>query len=572
MKLLQFGFYAFMALSSSLAFGASCQGDIWKEAQTGNTLGGQLEPVYKQLLTSCSIPSITRAMFNTDGCKTDSVSSIPVILQRNLPLDEKVIWNNRQSIARAFAYVYQDEKLFGDKSSESSELLLYKDSLAGGGLIPDGVSSITHSHDCASILSVAADTKFNLSISTASLRSGLNAVYSGKEKTSVVLTEGRFESPFFDLWESKKTEDQMLAAMYLYDWHLKSKYKADGKLLRTIKKGISIFSTSEITRNANGKLDFQATGSVGIADGDFQINASNTNIGTSRVNNHVVAIIGDKSLEFITMPKMTEVIKKVGGFKATTEIGKDMTVVPGTTVSHNQRMMGISEKHCRQGELIWTTTGEENIKLLATHPIKINNIPGCDFTIEYSAPALLAANEGVKTVPLSFFIQAIDSISEKNEPSRHLKFHASPVSYSINRDPTIFIGDLDVKPTLVTENLSLFWKNNLIIRDSAASSLDWAKEFNGNLIIKCQDYTQPLVTRIKTDAKLQTAEITFRVEANSSKIFNTWKKASESTDGYIRCLASGTLTLPSTSVKNGIIKPFSIGLFFPDATITKDAP
>lgn len=558
-----------LGLSSQHVAYAACT-ESWKEPYVGNTLGGQLEAHYSRLLASCGIPAIKRTFLSS----CTGVSSIPLVLQQNLPLEKAVKWDASQSLGRHFAYVYPTKATFGKTTGLSTSWLLYEKALEvpAENMLAPGSSNRMYSHDCTGVIAAAAAGSANLNVGVTQFQAATNAEFMSDSKTSIVLTAGRFDSPFLAMLSNNAPAwQQVKAGMLFYGWYRKFQEPATpAYLLSSVKNGVVLFSLAEKIRRANANISGEMSTSIGVASLGFKTNSSITDQVSSQVKDFVLATDiadVDPSVDFVEMPSPVNVAAMMQSFPAKLQPITDPSILPGTRAVHVQRLPGVEPAFCKSDTNGWKITpAQAGLNLVQVQPITLpDNTFACDFVVEFVAPATFSA-DGDEEIKLAYQITASQPMVDKTGGFHYLSFPATAVTYQVNKSPEIVSVPGELTPKANEMLNALEWRTNLVFRDNSGS-IKWDAQVAATMVIKCDDGR--ILNTVATPsivADRQTAEIIVRYTVPSVAEFKRMRQEVE----LDICNGTGTLSF-RTKGGRAIPKPYFMAAMVPRKAATQAA-
>lgn len=541
------------------------------------TLGKHMEGIYSQLMKGCfpEQAKIVKKTCGLFGCSnvTEPISVVPAILQNQsvIKLDSKVLWNDRQSLARTFALVYPDRTQFGKPASGGEAWLLYKKGLdsSEGNLIPKGMTSGMVMHDCGAALTGLAEANAGLDLPLAQFKTALKASYGGGTKKSVAVFFGQFESPFFRMWNSAVAEEQVQAIMWLYDWYSRAAYNNE-YLLSSINAGITAFNVEEENRDSSGKLDLNGAISAGIFNAKANSVVSVSNGASSRLNEFKVAVAlngaGEPDITFLPLPPPAELVRRMKLVVPQVDETSIIPAVPGSRVTHKVSIKGIPPEYCSDSRNLWYVSAKDRSNAPNLVSYKSTSLADgtqvCDFMLEYSVPGKYASPSADDEFTLAYAIRGVHKPAEKNGAQYDAEFAEVRVRYPVNRSPEIFTPPTVVDPTII--GASLAWQSNLIIREdsvSPGSSIDWTKSFTSTVAIFC-GADQPLSasSSFTPNATRKTGDVNFNLLSNDNDELRNWKAGLSNPK---QCSAKGTIKFPTRQAGIYLVREYSVPIHFP---------
>lgn len=551
------------------------------------TLGRHLENIYGELMRSClpDQPKILKRTCGIFGCSevTQPVSTVPTILQNQtvIGLESQVLWNDRQSLARTFALVYPNRTQFGSAASEGPAWLLYTAGLESSerNMIPDGGTSGMLLHDCGAALTALADANVGLEMPLAQFKTALKASYNGGTKKNVGVFFGRFNSPFFDKWDSNAPQEQQVQAMmWLYDWYSRAKYNNE-YLLSSINAGFAAFNLYETTRDSSGKLDLNGAITAGVITASANNSITTKASASSSLREFKVAVAynaeGEPDVTFLPLPSPSELVRRMRLVVPTVDDASVIPAVPGSRVTHKIIIKGIPAKHCSDNTKSWHIQSNDpanSPSLLSNKPITSSEgTPICEFTLEYLVPSRYASPTANDEFTLTYSIRGIYKPTEKNGTRYDAEFADIKVRYPVNRSPEIFAPAVTTDPTI--NGTAMKWQSDLIIREDAvtpSSSIDWTKTSTTDVAIVCGLETPIATTSTFTpNASRKTGGLSFSINSKDNNELLVWKTGLSNAQP---CTAKGTIKFPTKQAGGYLVREYSVPIHFPSVASQITAP
>jgi hypothetical protein len=562
-----------LLLLSSLTTTAAAQKPPF--AQDG-TLGKHLESIYSQLMDTClpERPKIIKKECGLFGCSqaTEPISAVPAALQNQsvIKLGSRVLWSDRQSLARTFALVYPDRTQFGKPASEASQWLLYQTGLdsSAGTLIPEGISSGMVMHDCGAALTALAEANAGLEMPLGQFKSALKASYTGGMKRSLAVFFGQFTSPFFRMWNSPVPEEQVQAMMWLYDWYSRAKYNKE-YLLSSINAGFTAFNVEETNRDSTGSLDVNGAISAGIAAAKASTTMSVSSGASSKLKAFKVAVayteMGQPDVTFAPLPSPSELVQRMRLVAPQVDEASVIPAVPGSRAIHKTTIKGIRPEHCSDSKTMWYVTANDSSnapRLVSYKPASSGDgAQVCEFVLEYLVPGRYASQTEADEFTLTYSIRGVHKPTELNGVQHDAEFAQVKVRYPVNRSPEIFTPVNVADPAI--SGSAMEWKSNLIIREdssSASSSIDWTKTASSAVAIICGDQLLNAMSTFASNAARKTGEVNFSLYSSDNSELQNWKAGLSNLQ---QCSAKGSIKFPTKQAGVYLVREYSMPIHFP---------
>jgi hypothetical protein len=544
------------------------------------TLGKHLEDIYGELMQAClpEQPRILKKTCNFFRCSEieQPVSAIPTVLQNQtaIGLESKVLWTDRQSLARIFALVYPENK-FGKAPSDDAAWLLYTTGLESSerNMIPYGTTSGMVLHDCGAALTALAEANAGFDMPLAQFKTALKASYTGGTKKSVGVFFGQFDSPFFAMWSTNAPQEQQVQSMmWLYDWYSRAKYNNE-YLLRSVNSGFTAFSLYEATRDSTAELDFNGAVTAGIVTAKANTAITVKNGASSNLKEFKVAVAynatNEPDVTFSPLPSPSELVQRMRLVIPTVDEASIIPAVPGSRVTHKVTIKGMPPEHCTDNKKRWYISAKDPTSapnLVSNKPIfSIDGIPICEFTLEYLVPGKYASQTAEDEFTLTYSIRGIYKPTDKNGTQYDADFAELAVRYPVNRSPEIFTPAVIAEPTM--NGATIAWGTDLIIREDTInlnSSIDWTKTSTPNVTIVC-GLDSPLTTTstFTPNATRKTGGLNFSVYSNDKNELQNWKNG---LSNLRQCTAKGTIKFPTKQAGVYLMREYSVPIHFPGAT------
>ncbi|WP_312520385.1 hypothetical protein [Massilia sp.] len=539
------------------------------------TLGKYLEDLYSQLMQTClpERPKIIKRACRFCPEVTELVSAVPAALQNQsvINLNSRVLWNDRQSLARTFALVYPDPKQFGKPTSEGQGWLLYQTALesSAGTLIPAETSSGMVMHDCGAALTALAEANAGLEMPVGQFRSALKASYTGGTKTNLAVFFGQFNSPFFKMWNSSAPEEHVLAMMWLYDWYSRAKYNNE-YLLSSINVGLTAFNVDETNRDSTGKLDVNGAINAGIVAAKANTAMSANSGVLSKLRSFKVAIPlnqqGQPDVKFEPLPSPKELAQRMRRVAPQVDESSIIPAVPGSRTIHKITIRGVPPEQCSDNKKMWRVNADDPFNA----PSLVSNKPAssadgaqvCEFVLEYAVPGKYAAQTEADEFVLTYSIRGINQPTDHDGTRYDVEFDQVRVRYPVNRSPEIFTP-LNVADPAINGSI-MAWKSNLIIREdsgSASSSIDWTKTASSTATIICGG-DQPLTATSTFDPNpaRKTGEVNFTLHSSDNNQLQNWRMGLANLK---QCSVRGAIKFPTKQAGVYLVREYSMPINFP---------
>lgn len=552
-------------------------------AQDG-TLGKHLEDLYSQLMNTClpERPKIIRKACRICSEVTEPISTVPAVLQSQsvISLNSRVLWNDRQSLARTFALVYPDPKQFGKPTSETPVWLLYQTGLesSAGTLIPEGMTSGMIMHDCGAALTALAEANAGLEMPLGQFKSALKASYTGGVKRNLAVFFGQFTSPFLRMWNSSIPDERMQAMMVLYDWYARAKYNNE-YILSSINAGLTAFNVDETNRDSTGSMDVDGAISAGILGAKLNTTTSASSGVKSKLKSFKVAIAynakGQPDVTFEPLPSPSELVRRMRLVVPQVDEASVTPAVPGSRAVHRITIKGIPSTNCSEDKKTWDVFNGDPLnapRLVSYKPaLSSDGTQVCEFVLEYLVPGRYAAQTEADDFILTYTIRGVNRPMEQNGTQHVVEFAQVNVRYPVNRSPEIFPPSNAATP--VVDGSVLAWKSNLIIREdsvSASSSIDWTKTISSTAAIVCGG-DQPLnaTANFIPNAARKTGEMNFSLSSGDNREFQNWKAG---LSNLKQCSAKGTIKFPSKQAGVYLVREYSVPIHFPGTLAKSGEP
>ena len=514
------------------------------------TLGVQLEATYTRLLSSCQIGPPKQLVKGFFSSEERPASAVPPAVQTSTTVDlkKRFVWVPNTALARAFAQVYGKSNSVADAGQIGAQFLLYRNGveLSAKKLQPFGTSSATFMHDCAGVVTAVANAKTNVGFPLGSLKSALSATYENNNRTTLVATFGRFESPFFAAWNSGATDEQTYAAMLLYGWYLRNPQDPEHKMIHTVLSGASIHGIEESNRMAAASIDAKSSGSFGIASGGLDGLAKMENKTSYEVKDFQFGVgveKGEPDVQFSALPTISEVVQKVQSVLPAIDQASVYPAIPGLRNIHKVRIAGVGAPHCDSLNPTWKVESDGPLKPrvvgLNSVPPVAGEYPACELSVAVDVPAAYTAAP-VKTGPVDLTYSVV-SVRAMRDGSV-LKFAPLALSFSINKSPE-FVSSFDsVTPTYNVGD-GFLWTTSVVVRETGTTApLDWSAPFHiDNAQIHCSSGEPINVSAsFKPNPSHRTGELRLAWDQPTAEQVESWRAGAAN---WSSCLAKGTLAM-----------------------------
>ncbi len=407
----------------------------WNSPYVGDTLGGQLENEYSKILKECNINSLEyekKSWFSSDI----RMSSIPGILQTHLNLTQKVWAQNNESIARLFSFVYPSSDITDFQFDQ--KWLAFKGNYTAdpSRMLPEGRSSTIYIHNCTSIVSAASTASMSYNLPVISIKSALNAEYSGSQKTSVALISGKFISPYGQL--NGSANDSLFGLISLWDWYVNNPEAINANLYRiTSFDGVALFEILEKKRNESGAVKLSGNASL-FASIDSTIQSIFTDESRTEVKQYTTYANKDDNgvpeITFEKIPTPSAISNAVGKYSLDLIDGYVQLLQTGIPSVHKQKIAGIPGALCNTS--YWKVVPEkqtDNIRLISAMLSQEPKIPGfqeCEIAVEFTPDSTAIGNVGQYLLKYSL-------VSNNDIKQIPLKIMARPVPFITTRSPVL---------------------------------------------------------------------------------------------------------------------------------------
>ena len=492
-------------------------------------------------------------------------------------MGEPVLWNGRISLGKAFALVYTDKAYFGQATAEADDFLLYEQSLDVPASLLDirgGDSKGSHVHDCAGVLSAAAEVSAGYEVPFAQVRAALSASYNGQSKTSIVAVYGPFKSPFLRLWESKQSGERVAAAMRLYDWYLRYAYSGNELVLKAVTRGVAVSGLMEATRNASGSASLEGKVSAGFASAGIKGSTEAEQTTSVSVTDFRYAIPykpGTNSVdaEFAPLPTPEKVVRQLADVLPL----KDPVVpaVPGTRASHRIVLPGVGPRHCGDDKKVWELEpgrgAPRGLIISGTKYLaSADGLPTCELIVEFPVPAEYARPTADGEFTIQYKVRATRPIMHNSAP-HVLRFATTEVRFPVSRSPEIFAVGPPVEP-VAADSSTLSWRTNLVFREDTAT-VDWSRDPTvSRVAISCPGADEiPASGAVRPETGRKTGELTIDVVTGAQALLDAWK--GKPSNAMPRCTAKGVMRF-QTRQSTFVDREFATLVRYP--LVPKDAP
>jgi hypothetical protein len=549
------------------------------------TLGAHLESLYGKLVGTCikGQPIRIKKTCNLFGVCSEQqsiVSAVPFALQNQtiIPMNEKVYWNDQQSLARSFALVYDDTTKFGKIDNRGTDWMLYSQKFEDSAetMLPADTTSGLLLHDCSAVVAGVANADAALELPLAQVKSALTASYNGRAKQSLAVFYGTFDSPFFSMWkDTGARENQVRAMMWLYSWYSRAAYVGNEKLLSTVNRGLASYAIEETSRSTDGSMTIAAGIRAGVVNLQGSASAEGKASSAARMKDFRIAIPfksdGTLDVSFAELPPPTKLIAKMKLIVPTIDESSVTPAVPGTTVTHKLQVGGIDAAYCTTERATWgvSATDPTLAPTLASTKIvsQADNSQVCEFTLNYLVPGKFGLRStAADEFTLSYAIRGIFALTEFQKSNLVPEFGTVNVRYAVNRSPEIYVTDSTLEPTIA--DLALNWKRNLIFReDSAASTgssgVDWTRTAEVTTAsIGCPNSPEVVATAtMKVDSGQKTAELMLNLGGDANDVAG-WKPGMSTPK---QCVARGTIKFATKQAGTYVVREYAVPVRFPAA-------
>jgi hypothetical protein len=340
----------FLALAVEAADEVKRWAPPYKKVAGQETIGSFLEQEYGLILTPCNIGRLMNETRGVLGKNQIELSSIPGSLQELLaPMEQPVVAQRDQSLARVLAYIYERDALKTDNEVWQPSRYLLGNMIADpAAMLPQGYTTIIHVHDCSSIISMAANHTAGLSVPILQVKSALDTQFAGKQTTMIALTYGTFYSPLERLFVSSNYVDKLTANLLVWDWYTKNDRDV-GKpaFYITQFKGIAVFQLAQAKRDFEGKISLSTSGNFTFLSADASVQAAVTNQSRTNLQRYSTATYADGAA---VQRKPLPTLATVQGFAANTRtslVGRYApALVQGVPHEHSQQLAGVPRDLC----------------------------------------------------------------------------------------------------------------------------------------------------------------------------------------------------------------------------------
>jgi len=539
---------------------ATC-GAVEPFKKTG-TLGLNLEKIFKKSMKSCDITEL-KAKSGMLG-SLQPVSAIPKSLQESLDMDARFIWQETNSLARMFSFIYNDESSYNIDMAPG--WLLIDDILPNSAatLQPNGASRVGFNFDCAATIAAAISANSQLEFPPATASLALSAKYSGQKKSTLTLASGTFESPLVKLIDPIGSDENQLAGLlYLYNWYRTHLSKPNTyKLIESI-KGVAVIELLKVTESMDGKTDAK----VGLHFPLFDMNASLATAKETSLGLSVEGYYVGTELNAAGKPKVTwrflddakTVATKAENFSAQFDPSSENSPLPGMTTAHRQVLRGVPRKFCNDS--IWIVETKDASKPVALKSVKPigDSALLCEFTVAYAVPA-----DTPDTVKLQYNFKTKSRMhGEVSGEFIEFIIPAADVNVSINRDPIVVATQADARPAVSGDWLT--WNVQFFVQDSSAvSNLSDLPSVN-SATINCADNKILKPSPADLDLRVSQKNGTFNLKYLRDPALQG--KDTLSTD-FIRCGANVEMAFKSSKPGgSAITKHLNVQLYVPKSSL-----
>jgi hypothetical protein len=514
---------------------------VWNNQYTEKTtLGGYLERFYTEVLDDCKLAPLSLLKKGKDS-PTKPISSIPLYIQRNLPLNKQIWAQDDRTLAATLAFIFPKENKQSPEGFDfNSERLLFSEELNAdpGDLIQLWKSRLIASHNCSGIVSAAGNLKGEYSLPMASFQAALNAEYSNKKQLLLSLARGEFTSPFANLLfpttdTTVVSPERLSALMTLWNWYLNQftkgvdESKFDNYIIKKF-NGVAVFELTEQRSEEGGKLSASASASVPIffsANAKAGVEFKGQNLFEIRTFSTAAYRKDDNKadVEMAIVPKPKDITDAVSkSFRGTLPDNYQVMINPDAPAFTTQVVKGIPDRLCNKD--YWDVEPSKNVKgtLTLDGARSLNETPKmvgvCSFTVKY-VPTPNDFKESQVVVDFNFTTKPATSLGELS-----LKIPASTVTYNTSRSPELY--PLEETPYASAEavgnNKVLSWEVSIIIADDRGL-VDWSRDISlpNSLYISCDKEKpvnlDPKIERLKAEHKIK---ISFSKKLSSNLDFD----------------------------------------------------
>ncbi|MGV7207108.1 hypothetical protein ACLB1G_04540 [Oxalobacteraceae bacterium A2-2] len=529
------------------------------------TLGKYLEKVFSKSISSCNITALHAKRGVLSG--EVPVSSVPKSLQTHLDVQAKVAWQEANSIARVFAFVYPDESYY--MADLGRAWLLTEDTLANGDLtlVPDGVRRVGYNFDCAATIAAAIEANSDLTFPVATVSAALSAKYSGTKKSTLTLASGTFESPLGKMLDAASGKDgQFFGLMYQYDWYTKHPATSKGYKIVDSIEGVSLVELMKLTESTEGKADAKAALHFPL----FNVNSSSSlkkeiNEALSVEGYYVATLLdaaGNPRIHWRSLDTPGAIADKMKNHTARVDPVSDLNPLPGLVATHKQMVAGMPAQFCN--DLVWGIDASKHagLRLKDVRPSAENSLV-CEFTVQYEVPA--TATDRIR-LDYQFYGKNY-MYGEKDQVK--LSLPVEPVYLKINRDPVVVATQADPKPKSSQSWLS--WNVQFLVQDgSAVADLSKLPLINSSAI-KCPDRAAFEASAENLELKVAQKTGVFSLKYLPPPGAVELDKISDA--DFVRCGAEVEIVFEASKAgASPIVKRFNVLIYLPKSALGAPSP
>lgn len=452
---------------------------------TAGQLGTYLETVYGRTLDSCNVGKLFADVIDAKGkVKQRGVplSSVPRVLQINLPMTQAVAKTKNETLARLFAYIYSSDSRSQNLGTlpQDSFLLFKKDLVSSPTLaLSLGRTHIIYSHNCSAIVSAAANASTTFSFPVSSIKGALDAEYGLKRRTNTAMVQGVFSSPFTGLLRGDSTGPESVASlMTLWDWYTNNLSEASKKhwMLNQF-GGVAVVDYVEQTKNID--VGSSVSGAVGLpfVSVDAKVGAQISDEVTLGIQRYETTPFGSDDqpqAEFVEIPSPGDIVTRLSGVTARLQPGYHSVLDEQTSASSTFSVEGIPTEYCKGN--YWDIvpgsafTGDVIINSMTHIPAdaKANNPQRCNIEILYTPKPTVFKGSG--QVTLDFKLQVRRPVGANT-----LTLKADAVKYATNHATEVTERKTSKRPTSIqdvgSQGKQLIWTEEFTINDEGV--IDW---------------------------------------------------------------------------------------------------
>lgn len=415
-------------------------------------LKNYLEAKFQDQLTRCmGKPHLTAHTGFWIFGKDVPISAVPqpLLTDGNITLDDAVLPEIDQSMARVFAYVYPTKEVQGNLQDQFLDMDYLQDPKT---MLPQGESSTLYNYSCSSNISFALKANAGFTWPIAEISSALQADYSNATAAQIGMVFGTFRSPLAKYFQGSDTALRAYATLVLWEFYAQNADKrgaaSPGFLLKQL-DGTSSYRLFTNTQDVSGKVNFSAKLANPIVSVDTSGETQYNSQQQIYSENFSVAIkgnlVGD---DFMAVPP-SESINSIP-----TSAILDPTSTDGRLLGdsrHVQVLEGVPKQWCDSNN--WhiinhqrSQIGDLNLVSGATIPAdppkgSPDGPPSCSFLVEASGPFPAGQDTIILSYSLATSLDSNDDVNDDNPatptPSGTIIVHASNVRLSANGKPII---------------------------------------------------------------------------------------------------------------------------------------